>query len=234
MFNLPTLGLVIGSATISAINPITIAIFVLILSSILGSGKSRKRLVVLGSAFIVSIYLTNLLVGIGVLYALGSIPVIASYYLSIIIGITLVTVGLIEIKDYFWYGKGVSMQIPSRFTNKIHEHSARKSTVPGIMLLGGFVALVQLPFTGAAYLAITTILRTNIDMGTIILMKLFCAVFVLPLAMILIMVIRGSKISTITKWKEESKGVMRLFIGLLLISLGWILLLIANGTINLG
>lgn len=229
---LPILGLVIGAATISAINPTTISVFVLMLSTILGSGKSRKRLVILASAFIIAIYLTFLFSGLVILYFLGAISVTSAHYLSLALGLVVVFAGLIEIKDYFWYGKGVSLQILSRFTAKIHEHSTRKTTVPGIMLLGSYVALVAFPSTGIAYLAITTILRGSLDFSTILLMKIFCAIFVLPLVLILMMVAKGSKISTITKWKEESKGVMRLFIGLLLVSLGWIIILIENGTIN--
>jgi hypothetical protein len=48
------------------------------------------------------------------------------------------------------------------------------------------------------------------------------------------MVAGGAKLSSVKKWKEESKGAMRLFIGLLLVALGWLLILIANGTINFG
>jgi hypothetical protein len=59
-------------------------------------------------------------------------------------------------------------------------------------------------------------------------------VFVAPLIIILLMVAGGAKISSVKKWKEDSKGVMRLFIGLLLVTLGWLLILIANGTINFG
>lgn len=65
-------------------------------------------------------------------------------------------------------------------------------------------------------------------------MVLYNLIFVAPLIVILGMVAGGSKISTVAKWKEENKGVMRLFMGLLLVSLGWILILIANGTINFG
>jgi hypothetical protein len=48
------------------------------------------------------------------------------------------------------------------------------------------------------------------------------------------MVAGGAKLSSVKKWKEESKGVMRLFLGFLLVALGWLLILIANGTINFG
>jgi cytochrome c biogenesis protein CcdA len=65
-------------------------------------------------------------------------------------------------------------------------------------------------------------------------MVIYNFIFVLPLLVILFMVAGGAKISAVARWKEESKGAMRLFMGLLLISLGWILILIANGTVNFG
>jgi cytochrome c biogenesis protein CcdA len=102
------------------------------------------------------------------------------------------------------------------------------------MLLGAFVAGVELPCTGAPYLAIITILRIDFNLIAFGLMVLYNLIFVAPLIVILIMVAGGTKISSVSKWKEESKGNMRLFMGLLLTCLGWILILIANGTVNFG
>jgi cytochrome c biogenesis protein CcdA len=102
------------------------------------------------------------------------------------------------------------------------------------MLLGAFVAAVELPCTGAPYLAIITILRIDFNAVAFGLMVLYNIIFVAPLIVILTMIVGGTKISDVSKWKEDSKGTMRLFMGLLLVSLGWILILIANGTINFG
>jgi len=66
------------------------------------------------------------------------------------------------------------------------------------------------------------------------LMVLYNFLFVLPLIIILIMVAGGTKVSAVAKWKEEGKGTMRLALGLMLVALGWILIMIANGTINFG
>jgi cytochrome c biogenesis protein CcdA len=66
------------------------------------------------------------------------------------------------------------------------------------------------------------------------LMVLYNLIFVAPLLFILGLVASGARLSAVQKWKEESKGVMRLGIGLLLIALGWLLILIANGVINFG
>jgi len=102
------------------------------------------------------------------------------------------------------------------------------------MLLGAFVSAVELPCTGAPYLAIITIIRIDFNFAAFMLMVLYNLIFVAPLIIILIMVAMGTKISDVSKWKEESKGRMRLFMGLLLAVLAWVLMLIANGTINFG
>ncbi|MDX1766153.1 MAG: hypothetical protein R3313_04345, partial [Candidatus Saccharimonadales bacterium] len=155
-------------------------------------------------------------------------------YLSIAIGGLLIFAGIIEIKEFFWYGKGPSLTIPKKFANKIHDYASTKSSVIGILLLGVLVAAVGLPSTGAPYLAILTILRAEFSLAALTLMVLYAFIFILPLIIILFMVASGSKISTIARWKEQSKDTMRLFIGLLLAVLGWMLILIANGTINFG
>ena len=58
--------------------------------------------------------------------------------------------------------------------------------------------------------------------------------FVLPLIIILLLVASGKKIQEIKGWKQDNRGFMRLAIGILLVGLSWLLILIANGTINLG
>jgi len=232
VLSLPTLMLVITSAAIDSINPCAIGVLILMVSVILGQGGSPARLLKVGLAYIFAIFVTYLLAGLGLVYFFASIPIVIAEYLSVAVGMLVILAGLFELKDYFWYGKGFSLQIPKRFADKIHEYSTSKTTVWGVMFLGAFVAAVELPCTGAPYLAIITVLR--IDFNAFLLMLLYNFIFVLPLLVILFMVAGGTKINAVSKWKEESKGTMRLFMGLLLAALGWILILIANGTVNFG
>lgn len=234
MLDLPTIGIVIGSAAIDSINPCAIGVLILMISVVLGGGGSIRRLLALGGAYIAAIYVTYLVAGLGLIYFFSEIPILWAEYLSIAVGGLVVLAGILEIKDYFWYGKGFSLQIPTYFANKIHEYSKSKQSIVGVMFLGAFVAAVELPCTGAPYLAIITILRIDFNFTAFMLMVFYNLIFVAPLIVILLMVAGGSKISAVAKWKEESKGTMRLFLGLLLIALGWILILIANGTVNFG
>jgi len=230
--NLPTLGLIIGTAAIDSINPCAIGVLILMIAVILGRGTMRQMLF-LGGIYVLAVMLTYLVAGLGLLFFLAAIPLFVTQYISIAVGSILILAGLIEVKDFFWYGRGFSLTIPAAFTDKIHKLS-KNTTVPGVILLGAFVAGVELPCTGAPYLAIITILSLNFNFTAFLLLVLYNIIFVAPLIFILILVAFGVKLPALKRWKQDSRGYMRLFIGLLLIGLGWLLILIANGTINFG
>jgi cytochrome c biogenesis protein CcdA len=235
MLDLPSLSLVIISAAIDSVNPCAIGVLILMVSVILSNPKSSmKRLLVTGGAYILAIFLTYLIAGLGLVYFLSTVPIAWAEYLTMGVAVLVIFAGLLEMKDYFWYGKGFSLHIPGWAAKKIKVWSTGNITVGGVMLLGAFVAAVELPCTGAPYLAIITILKTNFNLAAFGLMVLYNVIFVAPLLIILGMVAAGKKVSDVKKWKEENKGTMRLVIGLLLVGLGWLLILIANGTINFG
>lgn len=231
--DLPTLSVVLISAAIDSINPCAIGVLILMVSVVLGGKGSIKKLLILGSLYILAIFLTYLAAGLGLIYFLARVPLFVSEYLAIIVGNFVIIAGLLEIKDFYWYGKGFSLQIPPYFANKIHKYS-QNITVPGVILLGSFIAAVELPCTGAPYLAIITLLSLNFDFYAFLLLVLYNIIFVAPLIIILLLVVAGTQVEDIKQWKEMNKAYMRLAIGLMLIALGWLLILIANGTINFG
>lgn len=233
--DLPTLSVVLISAAIDSINPCAIGVLILMMSVLMGKKRNVRQLLIYGGAYIFAIFATYLLAGLGLIYFLSTIPITVAEYLSLGVGALVILAGLLEIKDYFWYGRGFSLHIPGPFARKIDQMSkSKKLSIGGIMLLGAFVSAVELPCTGAPYLAIITILSINFDFTAFLLMVLYNFIFVLPLIIILLVVAAGAKIGSVKKFKEENKGTMRLFIGLLLVALGWLLILIANGTINFG
>ena len=230
---LPTLLTVLATAVIDSINPCAIGVMILMISVVLGAGKSMRRLMILGSVYIFSIFITYLIAGLGLTFFFTTIPIYVVEYLSIGVALILVAGGLIEIKDYFWYGKGFSLAIPAVFAKRIHKYASNTSIL-GVAFLGAFVAGVELPCTGGPYLAIITLLSQYFDFTTFLMLVLYNVVFVLPLIVILLLVAAGKKLQDIKLWKQANRGSMRLFIGLTLIALAWLLIFIANGTINLG
>lgn len=232
--DLPTISIVLISAAIDSINPCAIGVLILMMTVIMGKKRNVGQLLFYGGAYIFAIFLTYLIAGLGLIYFLSTIPIVIAEYLSLGVGALVILAGLLEIKDYFWYGRGFSLHIPAAFAKKIKVMSNSKLSLGGVMFLGAFVSAVELPCTGAPYLAIITILSINFNFQAFLLMVLYNFIFVLPLIIILLLVAAGAKIGSVKKWKEDNKGAMRLFIGLLLVGLGWLLILIANGTINFG
>ncbi len=230
---LPSLGAILGAAAIDAINPCAIGVLILLVSTLFRSAKNRKKLLRIGFLYIFAVFMTYLLAGLGLLLVFASTPLWLAEYISIAVGLMIVIGGLIEIKDFYWYGQGISLAISPNMVKRIHNYVIKINT-PGVIFLGVFVALVELPCTGGPYLAVINILSQNFDMFAFGLLVLYNLIFVIPMVVILLLVNSGTKIHTIKQWKQNNRSYMRLLMGILLIVLGWALMFMANGTINLG
>lgn len=229
--SLPTIGTVLITALIDSINPCAIGVLILLVSTLMGSGN-KAHMLKLGMIYIGMVFLVYFTAGLGLIAFLANIPHSITEYIALAVGMLVVTGGLIEIKDFFWYGQGISLQIAPRYAKRIHELS-QNLTTPAVMFLGAFVAGVELPCTGGPYLAITMLLSQNFNWVAILLLLIYNIIFVMPLIVILVLVLMGKKIHDIKQWKGKYKTYMRLVTGVVLIWLGWLLMLIANGTINL-
>lgn len=228
---LPALGTVSVTALVDSINPCAIGVLILLVS-VMVVFKTKRELLYYGLIYIFFVFLTYLLAGLGILYFLSSVPLYVSEYISLAVGSLIVIAGLIEIKAFFWYGKGITLSISPEKAKQIHDMT-KKLTLPAMMLLGVFVAGVELPCTGGPYLAILVILSQNFNFTAFALLVFYNIIFVMPLVVILFMVYFGLKIPKLKKWKQKNRAYMRLATGIILVLLGWLLILIANGTIAL-
>ena len=152
-----------------------------------------------------------------------------------LVALIVIAGGLIEVKDFFWYGKGSSLMIPEEYAEKIAD-KMDSLTVPAAVVLGVFVAAVELPCTGGPYLAILTVLsQQGVNATAYALMALYNLIFVMPLIIIVTFAYLGSyKVDEMKEWKHMNKAKMRMMAGLLMVFLGWILLLLATGVIKFG
>ncbi len=230
MAELPALPVVVLTALIDSINPCAIGVLVVLIATLLGLSKNKKKMLAVGMIYISAVFLTYLAAGFGLLVVIQKLNI--STQLSWIVGGLVIILGLLEIKDFFWYGKGLTLQIPARRAKQIQQ-MMNKISIPGSIVLGMFVAAVELPCTGGPYLAITTLLaQIGLSWGVFWLLVLYNFIFVLPLIVILFTVYFGVDTKVIKEWKDKQKKWMRLFMGLIMIALGIVLILWANGTIG--
>lgn len=228
---LPTWPVVFATAAIDSINPCAIGVLILLIATLLSLSHNKRKMFWVGMIYIGAVFVTYLAAGLGLLLFIQKLQIADT--LSWIVGGLVVFLGLLEIKDFFWYGQGLTLQIPPKRLKQVKKYM-HHVTIPGAIILGAFVAAVELPCTGGPYLAITTLLaRIGITWNIFWLLIVYNFIFVLPLLIILILAYFGISTKSMKDWKNKKKKWMRLAIGLVLIALGAILILWGNGWISL-
>ena len=222
-----TLGIIISAALLDSINPCVFGVLIFLCAFMIKVFKSPRRMLLGGLMYTAVVYLSYLLIGLGILKFTVSFGFSTTvYWIAAIIAIA---AGLIEIKDFFWYGKGFSLKmIPGaakrikHYTSYIAKVNKKKPWLSYVIagLLGIFVVLVELPCTGAPYLAIIGILGQGDFASGVPLLLLYNLIFILPLFVIIGFVYFGKSSKTLEEWRLKHRGIMRLAVGLFLIALG--------------
>ncbi|MBS3115991.1 hypothetical protein J4421_00165 [Candidatus Woesearchaeota archaeon] len=228
----PTLPIVLTTALVDSINPCAIGVLILLIGTLLALSKNKQKMLFVGIIYILAVYITYLLAGIGLLLFLQRFNLAEP--IGIGVGILVIILGFIEIKDFWWYGQGFSLSIPYQRSLEIKE-KIKKISVFGAIGLGIFVAAVELPCTGGPYLAITALLsKIGFEPMVVFYLLLYNFIFVLPLIVILLLVYFGLKVKRLEEWRKQNRKWMRLITGLIMVALGVILILFSTNIIRLG
>jgi cytochrome c biogenesis protein CcdA len=222
-----TLGLIIGAALLDSINPCVFGVLIFLIAFMTKMFKSRNGMLLGGLFYTSVVYVTYLVLGLGFLkVTLGLGFSVVVYWIAASIAII---AGMFEVKDYFNYGKGFSLQMIPGAGKRIHMYTQRMTklqkkhpvlTFLMVGLLGIFVVLVELPCTGAPYLAILALIGQGSYSEALPLLLLYNLIFVLPLFVIIGIGYFGTDSKKLESWRKESRGIMRLAVGLFLIALG--------------
>lgn len=221
---------VLVTALVDSINPCAIGVLVLLISTLLMLSENKRKLLLVGTIYVLAVFVTYFLAGIGLLTVIHQLQV--GEMVGIMVGFLVIFLGFVEIKDFFWYGKGFSLQIPASQIERVKKH-AENVTIPGAIVLGIIVSAVELPCTGGPYLAIMTILADQFDWVAVWYLFIYNVIFVLPLVVIVLLAYFGTTALDIRHWKDKYKKWMRLFTGILMLALGVLLILFARGYITL-
>lgn len=230
-----TLPLIITAAVIDSINPCVFGVLIFLIAFMTRVFKSSTKMLIFGLFYTAVVYVTYLLLGFGILkIAINTGLSNTFYWIAALIAIV---AGLLEIKDFFWYGKGFSLQIiPGgadriKFYTRQIEKTEQRHPLLLILttaLLGVFVVMVELPCTGAPYLAILGLLSKGEFSAAVPLLLLYNLIFILPLFIIIGIAYFGTSSDRLEGWRKEHKGLMRLGMGLFLLALGFYMLYSLN------
>lgn len=221
---------VIITALVDSINPCAIGVLILLISTLVSLMNDKKRMLFVGFVYVAAVYVTYFLAGLGLLTIIQKLDL--AQFVGLLVGVVIVVMGLIEMKDYFKGNGNFTFSINPKYTDKIKQ-MALKATVPGVILMGIFVAAVELPCTGGPYLAITALLSKRFDWLAFVYLIVYNFIFVLPLIVIVGLAYLGMTTGKLKEWKDKNRRCMKLASGLLMLFLGLFLILFALDVISL-
>ena len=224
-FSLPILTFLIALA--DGFNPCAFFVLTFLLAALVGLAGARKKIFLVGGIFIffsALFYFLFMSVLLNVFQLGGKITI-----LTIIAGLIAVFAGIVNIKDYFFFQKGISLTLPKshkeRFIQRVKNLSLAKSTfalASATAIIAATVNIYELLCTFGFPMVYTRILtlRELSSFEYYLYLIFYNLIYVIPLAIIvLIFALTLGKKTFSQLWVRRLKlvsGFMILFLGLIL------------------
>lgn len=219
--------LITVAGIVDGINPCAIGMMVMLLGYLLVFVKKPERVLKTGLLYILTVFLTYLIVGLGLYSFVSQFDLTAgATILNYVVGGALLLAGLIQFKDFLGIETGPHLRIPTASKTKLMtliEHANYPTTI----LLGVLVTLLETPCSLPIYVGTATILSQS-GMAFPLIVGYFLYynfLFVLPLIVVLIVMWRGQKLIEMKEWEHKAKRWMHLSLSIVLLGMGaWLLL----------
>ncbi len=216
-----TLSAVIVAALVDSINPCAFSVMIFLLVYLMALG-ARKRILKVGFTYIIVVFIVYFLSGIGLFMFIQTAKLTKIIY-TVAAAIAIIA-GMINVKDFFWYGKGITLAIPESKQPLIKRY-VQKASIPAAIVLGILVSMFELPCTGGVYLAILGLLSSKMTLlAGIPYLILYNIIFVVPLFVILAVIYKGIPPERVEHWRLNKRKWLRLVMGLVMICLGVLML----------
>ncbi|MFP4195967.1 MAG: cytochrome c biogenesis CcdA family protein [Candidatus Woesearchaeota archaeon] len=215
-------------AFVDGFNPCSLWLITFLLGIVIYS-NSRKKVLVVGGTFLLvtgtayALFMAGLL---NVFQYVGYLNVI-----QIIVATIAFIFAVVNIKDYFWYKKGVSFTIPDKYKPKIFKNMRNvmrsdksfTSTIIGTSLLALGVVLVELPCTAGFPLIWTNMMAQQQIQGFAFFTHLLLYMIIYLLIEIIIIVIAITTMKA-TRFEEKHGRILKMVGGMIMLALAFVML----------
>lgn len=164
-------------ALVDGVNPCSLWVLSILLALVLRTG-SRGRVLAIGGTFLV---VTTLLYGLYIGGIYGFLSQVSNLtWIRIVMAVVALAFGIINLKDYFWYKRGISLTIPERkkpgLYHRMREVAGSSESLPvaltGTAVLAVGVSVLETPCTAGYPLLWSNLLTAN-DVGLAAAVPLF-------------------------------------------------------------
>lgn len=212
------------AALVDSVNPCAFSVLFLSLTFLFSLERSREDIIKAGLAYIFGIFLTYVLIGLGVLKVLSifNIPNLMSR-----IGATaIITFGLIGLINEFIPNFPIKLKIPKFAYGEIAV-LMEKATLPAALMLGFFVGLFEFPCTGGPYLFVLGLLHDqNSVMKGFAYLLFYNLIFVSPLIVLLSIAANKKVLQAVDSVRRAETKQARIWLALIMLLLGSLVFMI--------
>jgi glutaredoxin len=229
-----------GAGLADGVNPCAFTVIVFFVSYLALQGYRKRELIFIGVSFIFSVFLTYVLIGLGIFsffYQLANFWVVSRLF-NIIIGVFSIVLGILAIYDSWKFKKtgntdGLLLQLPKSVKNQIHSviglHYRNKAKVvylPRLILsaliTGFLVSILEAVCTGQLYLpTIAFIFKTTaFKLKAFIYLIMYNIMFVFPLLVIFIFSLLGATSGQFARLMNKHILSVKIFMALFFLTLG--------------
>ena len=224
-FSLPVLTIVLAGA--DSFNPCAFFILIFLLNLLIYA-KSKRRMLLIGGIFI---FFSGFLYIIFMFVLLATFTVLQTFLLSLIVGLITLSLGLLNIKDFFFFKKGASVSIPEKKKPELFKQMRNLVKTPhlstaiiGTIILAATVNFYELLCSlGLPLVYVNRLTSYNLSTSEYYMYILFYnIIYVIPLIVILLIFIFTLGHRKLSEWHGR---ILKLFSGIMLASFGALFLI---------
>lgn len=219
-------GLVVVNGLLAGVHPCTVSVLLFFLALLFTMRKSRRRIVEVGVAYIVGIFVAYMGIGLGLLKAvsLGGSPHVAAKVGAVLI----LLLGVVNLVGFFSKRRW-SFGIP-RLVKPGVVALLERATVPAVFLVGLVVGICSFGCTAGIYLSVISLLlaKSAFAKGVAYLL-LYNVMFVLPLVVVLVFASTKRVVERLERWEVVERRWVRLVSGVVMVVLALVILWLTGG-----
>ena len=203
---------------LAGFNPCLLAILAFIASVTLATTGRRRNVLLIVLMFSLGIFVTYLIVGIGLLNIIEQMPALQASIKNFLV-ILIAVLGLWHVYDAWHLRKNTesSFYTPKSFI-RLTESVTKNVSLPASFFIGALFSLIKAPCVGAVYFVILDMVRSGSGEGILYLAAYNFGV-VLPVLVLGFAIAFGLNPEKVENFRKEKRSVMRLVTGLTLLAI---------------
>jgi cytochrome c biogenesis protein CcdA len=222
---------VLGAGLIDGLNPCAFATLVFFISYLAFTGRRGRDILFVGFAFTLGVFLTYLLVGVGLLRIVQSLSFFTALgrWVYLITALLCIVLASLSFRDYFKARKGqasemtlkLPMSLRRRINKVIREGSQVRAFVAMAFFTGFVVSLLELACTGQVYLPTIMFVMSVPELAgqAFLYLVLYCLMFIIPLVVVFVLSYFGTTSHQLGVFVNRHTATIKLITGFVFVVL---------------